>query len=115
MLACHVKGSRFATGKNELKRSGSTMDSSFVNPLVGVHAELCLYANNSIRGGTVFIVGVRSKSGTPLSTTRPCNYCAAILDAAKVRFVVYMQDGIATKCSPTFLLTVETKDGRVAT
>lgn len=104
MLAIWNKGSMWSRGRNRLGRRAHTIDSSYPN-ILGQHAELDLFRTNpDMRGGTVWVAGCHERSGSTLDRTRPCMYCASILSAANVRFVVYFENGTPTKCSPRSLI-----------
>lgn len=96
MMAVWNKGSVWATGKNDLYRSASNF-SDIYPEMCGIHAELDIQRNNNIKGGTIYIAGYHESSGSPLANTRPCRYCATILDLEKVRWVVYYSNGVAVK------------------
>lgn len=105
MAAMLVKGKRRHYGFNRLNRKATTIDSNYPEPC-GEHAELALYRRHkdSLKNSTVYVAGSHCKNDNPLDTTRPCEYCTAILDASEVRFVIYFQDGVATKVKPKELL-----------
>lgn len=105
MVCVAVKGNGRMYGFNKLKRKATTIDESYPE-LAGQHAELDVYSRyrDALRGTTVFVAGSHAKNGNPLSTTRCCKYCSAILDAAEVKAVIYLQDSIPVKTSPKQLL-----------
>lgn len=106
MVAIWRKGGRHFYGFNRLDRPAAPI-SDIYPEICGQHAELDLYRKHpeNLGGGTVYVAGAHDSSGTLIESTRPCKYCAAILDASNVRFVVYRQDGYLIKARPKDLLT----------
>lgn len=103
MVALYVKGSTHSWGFNKLRRSAAVTDSTYPE-IMGMHAELDLYRRSIKSSGTVYIAGNHHKSGTPLVNSGPCLYCAAILKAACVRYVVFVYKGVIVKTSPVSLV-----------
>lgn len=102
MLAAWVKGSTWHTGKNRLTRPANTIDPRYPE-LCGFHAELDLWNKVQFRGGTMYVAGTR-ESGTPMDNSTPCVYCAAILEAAQVRWVICYSNNTPIKTTPGAIL-----------
>lgn len=96
MVAMYMKNSHREYGYNRLNRMANTVSDIYPD-IFGMHAELDLYRKIGKKvGGTVFIAGTR-QSGSKMLNSRPCCYCATILDLAGIRWVIYYDDGIPTK------------------
>lgn len=96
MISMYVKNSHREYGFNRLKRLASTV-SDIYPEVFGMHAELDLYRKMGRRsGGTVFIAGTRN-NGSKMVNSRPCCYCATILDLAGIRWAIYYENGVPTK------------------
>lgn len=97
MVALHTKGSNFVWGKNKLTRNARHLHKGYPE-ICGLHAELDLWRvarshGLTLQGGTIYIGGTRNRSGKRMTTTRPCEYCAALLVESRVRSAVFLQDG----------------------
>lgn len=113
MVAAWSKGSRFEFGFNRLNRAASTIDKSYPD-VCGVHAELDLWRKlDKLRGGTIYVAGKRSSSGTIMDNTRPCIYCSAILVEAGVRNVVFYSNSIPRKLRVSDLLNGVDNDNHI--
>lgn len=101
MAAMWVKGSRRAVGTNKLT-DPAILKSQIYDYRCGMHAELAMWYYNRERifGGTVYVAGKLNSSGSEMTNTAPCIYCASIIDLAGVRFVVYCKDGEVVKSRP---------------
>lgn len=105
MVALAVTKGNHVYGKNRLRRSASTVTDTYPD-VCGIHAELDLYRllGKGLNRSNIYVAGRHESSGSVLNTTRPCLYCAAILDACNVRYVIYYQDGEPVKTTPKELI-----------
>jgi len=97
MVALYVKGSRIIVGKNDLIRPATTMNASYPD-IAGVHCELsCYYKNPQMRGGTIYVAGRKASSSSIMMNSRPCRYCAALLQSTRTNWIVFVQEGTFVK------------------
>jgi tRNA(Arg) A34 adenosine deaminase TadA len=108
MVCWHVKGSRVLAAGNRLNRAAHPQWKGYPRDC-GTHAELALWwraktTRWSLRGGTVYITGVKARNDRVMTTTKPCEYCVAVLAEAKVGWVVYWFRGKLQKKKATELV-----------
>lgn len=105
MVALWVKGKRRIYGCNMLNDPGH-LKSDLYPKIAGRHAELhvsilakCMGSlGQELRGGTLYIAGVRStRSRNVMSNTSPCKYCRELLTDTKIKYLVYFVDGQLVK------------------
>lgn len=100
MAAVWARSKPLVTGTNKLHLP-ARYESTIYPRECGLHAELDLFRRSRlITGGTVYVAGALESSGSEMPNTKPCIYCATILDAAFVRWVVYRSDGEVAKARP---------------
>lgn len=91
MIALAINKTQRVWGRNRLDRNASTLTDSY-KPLAGIHAELdCWRQNRRMKGGTIYIGGVRN--GTVMPNTRPCPPCVAIISEMGIRWAVFNVEG----------------------
>lgn len=106
MLAAWVRRSQRVIGRNELVRPANTISNDYPD-ICGVHAELNLWhKHKDLKGGTVYLAGRRSNSGTEMSNTACCIYCASLLAATGVKNVIFVFDEKFAKTNPINLTEV---------
>lgn len=105
MMAYYVKGATRTVGRNSLYRNASTLADHYPD-ICGVHAELDLWrmCGRMMRGGTLYVAGRKAKNGSIMGTTKPCEYCAALLSQTRLNFVVFLDQGEFVKCKPKDLV-----------
>ena len=103
MVAMYVKNSHREYGYNRLDRLATTVSDIYPD-VFGMHAELDLYRKIGRKvGGTVIIAGTR-QTGSKMFNSRPCCYCATILDLAGIRWAIYYDDGKPIKARVSELI-----------
>lgn len=100
MAAMWVKGSRYIVGKNRLT-SPAHLKHPHYPKIHGRHCEthVVLLAPERLRGGTLYITGVRSsRNRNQMLTTKPCKHCMkVILTDTDIRTLVYWHEGEMVK------------------
>lgn len=106
MAALAVRGKPHATGLNTLNEHAASK-SEIYPEFCTTHAELNLWSKHPhLRGYTVYVAGIYSVSGNTMLNTKPCVYCAALLKAAGVKYVVYYRNGRPVKSDPESLTDI---------
>lgn len=95
MVAMFVKGKRRVIGYNRLNDPASVHCDGY-KAINGRHAELnvkelCERAGIDMRGGTLYIVGVRGVN--QMLNTAPCEMCRGWLNDTKIKRFVYFNEG----------------------
>lgn len=96
------KGSKQITGFNTIKRHARPYSNIYPD-FCGVHAELDVIKQSdkidmTLNGGTMYVVGVSSRSSNTLLNTLPCAACARMLaDNTNINYIVCYFNGKLTR------------------
>lgn len=96
MAACWIKGKRRIIGRNRLT-DPARLKRSYYTEIHGRHCELHVvlksqWLGQSLKGGTLYVTGVRSKNGRLMSTTEPCRHCRKLIAETQIKYLVYWRD-----------------------
>lgn len=103
MAASWVKGKKRIVGVNRLSDPAMLKHKDY-SVFHGRHAELHVYIQGfkslgfPLKGGTLYITGVRATNSNLMNNTAPCDRCRKIItEETKIKYLVYWLDGKLVK------------------